>query len=73
MCQPTAVRLFSVLALHLSLNNQLVTVVQSEKCIFVIWKMFIGEPFSAPTFDLNLQGSTSGTPEIGWLAEQNKH
>lgn len=62
----------SLLALHLRLNNQLATVVQSEKCIFVIWKTFIGEPFSAPTFDLNLQGSASGTPEIGYLVEQNK-
>lgn len=30
----------------------------------------MGRPFLDPTFDVNLEGSTSGTPEIGTAEER---
>lgn len=55
-------------ALHLNLSNHLAIMVQLDKHISVFWNVPMGGSFSSPTFDPDLQGSTSGRPEIVRLA-----
>lgn len=66
-------KIASLLALPLSLIKQWAIVVQLERCIPAIWNMSMGRSFLDPTFDLNLQGSTSGTPETGREEERLQH